>query len=64
MLLFTYRCPKTRQLVQAYSAEDVSEDTHIYEFVRCALCEQIHRVGAILAGNDQQVTSRQGSRSN
>ena len=55
MPLFTYRCPKTGQLVQAFSAEDVSEDTHTHEFVRCALCQQIHRVnpatGAVLGYN-------------
>jgi hypothetical protein len=44
MPLFTYRCPKTGQFVQAFSAEDVSEDTYTYEFIRCALCRQIHRV--------------------
>ena len=67
MLLFTYRCPKTRQLVQAFSAEDVSEDTHTYEFVRCALCQQIHRVNpatdAVLGGIEQQAKSRSSSRS-
>ena len=62
MPLFTYRCPKTEQLVQAFSAEDVSEDTHTYELVRCALCQHIHRVnpatGGVLGGNDRQATSR------
>ena len=66
MPLFTYRCPKTGQLVQAFSAEDVSENTNTYEFVRCALCQQIHRVnpatGAVLGGNEQQAKSRSSSR--
>jgi hypothetical protein len=55
MSLFTYRCPKTGQLVQAFSAQNVSEDMHTYEFVRCVLCQRIHRVnpatGVILGGN-------------
>jgi hypothetical protein len=65
MPLFTYRCPKTGQFGQAFSAEDLSENTNTYELVRCPLCQQIHRVnpttGAVLA--EQQGKSRSGSRS-
>ena len=61
MPLFTLPLPpKARQLVQAFSAEDVSEDTYIYELVRCGLCQQIHRVnpatGAVLGHDDEKAT--------
>jgi predicted nucleic acid-binding Zn ribbon protein len=62
MPLFTYRCPKTGQLGQVFSAEDLSEDANTHEFVRCGLCQQMHRVnpaaGAVLGGNEQQAKSR------
>jgi hypothetical protein len=58
MPLFAFRCPKTRQLAQAFAAKDVSEDTHTHEFVRCALCQQIHHVnpaiGAVLGYDDKK----------
>jgi hypothetical protein len=67
MPLFTYRRPKTGQLGQAFSAEDLSENINTYEFICCALYQQIHRVnpatGAVLGGNEQQAKSRSGSRS-
>jgi len=44
MPLFIYRCPKTGYRVQGFSAEDVSEDHHVYEPVACATCHQIHHV--------------------
>ena len=47
-----YRCPKTGYRVQGFSAEDISEDHHIYEPVTCPACRQVHhvnpRTGAIL----------------
>ncbi len=62
MPLFTYRCPKTGRLAQAFSAEDVSEDTRTYELVRCALCQQFHQVnpatGAVLGEDDRRAASR------
>ena len=38
MPLFIYRCPKTRRLVQGFSAEDTSEDQHVYEPMTCPVC--------------------------
>ena len=32
MPLFVYRCPTTGRFVQGFSAEDVSEDAHTFEF--------------------------------
>jgi hypothetical protein len=47
MPLFMYRCPQTGYRVQGFSAEDTSEDRHVYE-----ICHQIHHVnpagGAVL----------------
>ena len=52
MPLFMYRCPATGYRVQGFSAEDVSEDHHVYEPVTCPVCGQIHHVnpatGAVL----------------
>jgi hypothetical protein len=43
---------KTGYRVQGFSAEDISEDHHIYEPVTCPACRQVHhvnpRTGAIL----------------
>jgi hypothetical protein len=39
-----YRCPKTGYRVQGFSAEDISEDQHIYEPVTCPVCRQVHLV--------------------
>ena len=44
MPLFMYRCPKTGYRVQGFSAEDTSEDRHVYEPVTCPVCHQIHHV--------------------
>ena len=44
MPLFIYRCPKTGYRVQGFSAEDISEDKHVYEAVTCPICHQIHHV--------------------
>jgi hypothetical protein len=41
MPLFIYRCPKTRRLVQGFSAEDTSEDQHVYEPMTCPVCHQV-----------------------
>ena len=47
MPLFMYRCPKTGYRVQGFSAEDISEDHHIYEPVTCLACRQVHHVGQL-----------------
>ena len=44
MPLFMYRCPQTGYRVQGFSAEDISEDQHIYEPVTCPVCRQVHLV--------------------
>jgi hypothetical protein len=55
MPLFLYRCPRTGSHVQGFTAEDTSEDHHIYEPVICPICHQIHHVnpttGAVLEEN-------------
>ena len=65
--LFIYRCPNTGYLVQGFSAEDVSVDTHTYEPVLCPVCKGYHSVNpatsAVLGASDQQAASRGGSRS-
>jgi hypothetical protein len=52
MPLFMYRCSQTGYRVQGFSAEDTSEDRHVYEPVTCLVCHQIHHVnpasGAVL----------------
>ena len=57
MPLFTYRCPKTRRLVQGFSAEDTSEDQHVYEPMTCPVCHQVHYVnpatGKVLGENGE-----------
>ncbi len=54
MPLFMYRCPNTGDLVQGFSVEDVSVDTHTYEPVLCPSCKQYHSVNpatsAVLGG--------------
>ena len=40
---FLYRCPNTRQTVQGWSAEDVSDDDE-YESIVCLACAQAHLV--------------------
>ena len=44
MPLFMYRCPQTGYRVQGFSAEDTSEDQHIYEPVTCPVCRKFHHV--------------------
>lgn len=43
---FMYRCPNTRHLVQAYTAEEVTEDTNTFKSVTCLACRRIHLVNA------------------
>jgi hypothetical protein len=50
---FLYRCPNTRQTVQGWSAEDVSDDDE-YESIACLACAQLHlinlKTGKVLGG--------------
>jgi hypothetical protein len=39
-----YRCPATRQKVQAWFAEDGSENGEHYETVTCTACSLVHLV--------------------
>jgi len=41
---FLYRCPNTRQTVQGWSAEDVSDDDTSYQSVACPACAQTHLI--------------------
>jgi hypothetical protein len=62
MPLFIYRCPTTGHQVQGFSADDVSEDTHTYESVKCIMCGQFHFVkpatGAVMDQEDTQPEPR------
>ena len=62
MPLFVYRCPTTGRFVQGFSAEDVSEDAHTFELVRCTACKGFHPVnpatGKVLGEQDEHATSR------
>jgi hypothetical protein len=64
MPLFIYRCPVTGRQVQGFSADDVSEDTHTYEPVRCVPCKRFHMVnpatGAVFGQDAEQATPRDG----
>jgi hypothetical protein len=44
MAPFLYRCPKTGQLVQGWSAEEIPADDDSYESVTCLACSQLHFV--------------------
>jgi hypothetical protein len=41
---FLYRCPNTRQTVQGWSAEDVSDDDTSYQSVASLACAQTHLI--------------------
>lgn len=47
MTSFLYRCPKTGQMVQGWSADDRADDgadTTTYEAVQCLACSAIHLI--------------------
>jgi hypothetical protein len=44
MVGFVYRCPHTKLRVQAFVANEITEDTKTYEPVTCILCRQVHHV--------------------
>jgi hypothetical protein len=44
MAPFLYRCPNTGQQVQAWAADDPTEDDDAYEMVTCLACAGLHLV--------------------
>jgi len=50
---FLYRCPNTRQTVQGWSADEVTDDDE-YQSIACLACAQLHLVnpktGKVLGG--------------
>jgi hypothetical protein len=57
MLAFLYRCPNTGYRVQHFVAEEVSEDSEVYEAVTCNACQRVHFVnpstGKVLGDADE-----------
>ena len=47
MAPFVYRCPNTGLRIQAWAAEEVTEDEDAYEPVTCVMCQQVHLVNAV-----------------
>ena len=47
MAPFIYRCPNTGLRIQAWAAEEVTEDEDAYEPVTCVMCQQVHLVNAV-----------------
>ena len=61
MTSFLYRCPKTGQMVQGWSADDRTDDgadTATHETVQCLACRAIHLInrstGKVAGGNDEE----------
>jgi hypothetical protein len=56
MATFIFRCPITRQNVQAWIAEEVIESADTFLPVQCIACQQFHHVnlatGRTLGGDD------------
>ena len=67
MPLFLYLCPQTGYRVQGFSAEDTSEDRHVFEPVTCPVCDRMHYVnpatGAVL-GADAASAGERGRTNN
>ncbi len=57
MMGFIYRCPNTGQVVQGWSAEEISDDKQTYETVICLACTQPHFVswstGKVLGAEEE-----------
>ena len=57
MAAFIYRCPNTGLRIQAWEAEEVTEDENTYQPVTCVMCQQVHLVnpftGKVLGHDDQ-----------
>ena len=53
---FLYRCPNTGRQVQAWAADDPTEDEDAYETVTCLACPALHLVnpktGKVLGGEE------------
>jgi hypothetical protein len=52
-----FRCPNTGQRVQAWFADDGSEDGNTYLSVACLACQQVHLInpenGKVLGGDEE-----------
>jgi hypothetical protein len=44
MLSFTYRCPRTGQIVHGHVADDLISGSETYEPVTCTACGGIHLI--------------------
>ncbi len=58
MAPFLYRCPNTGQNVQAWAADDPTEDDdNTYQTMTCLACAAVHLVnpktGRVLGGDDE-----------
>jgi hypothetical protein len=55
---FLFRCPNTGQVVQGWSAEEMSINDNSYESVTCLACTQQHFInratGRVLGVDDQE----------
>ena len=57
MISFLYRCPNTGQQVQAWAADDPTEDDDAYQTVTCLACTGLHLVNpktGKVAGSDDE----------
>jgi hypothetical protein len=54
---FLYRCPTTSYRVQGFVADEVPDDSEVYETVTCIACQQVHLVnpstGKVLGNEDE-----------
>jgi hypothetical protein len=41
---FLFRCPKTGQTVQGWSAEEVKPSEDAYEAITCTACQGVHLI--------------------
>jgi len=44
MVPFTYRCPRTGEQVQGWTADDLNRNGDSYEPVTCTACGRIHLI--------------------
>jgi hypothetical protein len=61
---FIYECPNTRLRIQAFIADDVTEDADLYVPVTCVMCRQVHHVnpftGNVLGAGGKAVSRIEG----
>jgi hypothetical protein len=61
---FIYECPNTRLRIQAFMADDVTEDVDLYVPVTCVMCRQVHHVnpftGNVLGAGGKAVSRIEG----